>query len=64
MLEGSWNVNKKELGELLENSTHTAEVEFEDLEEDNFLVLKFTGGKYEVMDETNRFLYFSGEMEE
>lgn len=64
IVEESWKVNKKELIELLETIEYEDNTQWnglEDIDEDEFIVLKFSGGFYEIMDSTNRFLYFQGE---
>lgn len=65
-LEASWKVNKEELIELLKTMVYSDNTDWkslEDVDEDEFLVLEYTGNFIEIMDSTNRFLYFQGERE-
>ena len=57
----NWKINREELIQLLKPldfENYTNWMELEDIDEDEFLVLK-TNNHINIMDPTNRFLYFS-----
>ena len=61
-IESSWQANRKEVDELLETLTYTTEVDWDEVDEDEFHVIQYTGGFYEILDSRNVHLYASGEL--
>jgi hypothetical protein len=60
MIESTWNADKKEVLSLLETLDYNADVEWDNIDEDDFFIIKHSNGLIEIMDSSNRFLYSSG----